>query len=249
MKNKIISLLSLTKKYNTKEGEIDAIKDITLDINKGDIISILGPSGCGKSTLLSIIAGLDKETSGKLNIKDNLVKSYMLQHDALFNHLTIYENAILGLKLQKKLSDEHLDYVDYLFNFYKLTEFKNKYPKSLSGGMKQRVALIRTLATKPDILLLDEPFSALDSQTRMIICNDVYNIVRKEQKTVILVTHSIEEAIIFSNKVIVLSKRPSTIKNIYDISLEYNESINKRRESPNYNYYFSSIWKDLELDE
>lgn len=249
MKNKLISILSLSKKYNTKEGEINAIDNISLDIFEGDIISILGPSGCGKSTLLSIISRLDNETTGKIIYKDNIVMSYMLQNDALFNHLTIYDNAILGLKIQKKLNDNHLNYVNYLFDFYKLSEFKNKYPKSLSGGMKQRVALIRTLAIKPDILLLDEPFSALDSQTRMIICNDVYNITRKEKKTVILVTHSIEEAIIFSDKVIVLSKRPATIQNIYDIKLENNDSINTRRQSPSYNYYFSSIWKDLELDE
>lgn len=140
MKNNIINLLNLTKKYNTKEGEIDAIKEITFGVKKGDIIAILGPSGCGKSTLLSIIAGLDKKSSGTVCINDNLVKSYMLQQDALFNHLTVYKNAILGLKIQNKLDREHLDYVDYLFDFYKIKEFKNKYPKSLSGGMKQRVA-------------------------------------------------------------------------------------------------------------
>ena len=153
MKNKLISILSLSKKYNTKEGEINAIDNISLDIFEGDIVAILGPSGCGKSTLLSIIAELDNKTTGKINYKDNIIKSYMLQNDALFNHLTIYDNAILGLKLQKKLDKKHLDYVDYLFNFYKLNEFKNKYPKSLSGGMKQRVALIRTLAIKPDIII------------------------------------------------------------------------------------------------
>lgn len=247
--NDFLNISLLTKKYNTKEGEIEAIKNISLDINEGDIIALVGPSGCGKSTLLSIIAGLDKETNGTISKKKDLVLSYMLQNDALFNWMTIYENAILGLKIQNKLDKEHLDYVDYLLDFYSLKEFKDKYPKSLSGGMRQRVALIRTLAIKPDLLLLDEPFSALDSQTRMIICNDVYNIVRKEKKTVILVTHSIEEAIIFSDKVIVLTKRPCSIKKIYDISLEFDDSITKRRQSKEYNYYFDSIWKDLELNE
>ena len=146
MKNNIINLLNLTKKYNTKEGEIDAIKEITFGVKKGDIIAILGPSGCGKSTLLSIIAGLDKKSSGTVCINDNLVKSYMLQQDALFNHLTVYKNAILGLKIQNKLDREHLDENNEVLesnnasDFYKIKEFKNKYPKSLSGGMKQRVA-------------------------------------------------------------------------------------------------------------
>ena len=139
MKNNIISLLNLTKKYHTKEGEIDAIKEITFEVKKEDIIAILGPSGCGKSTLLSIIAGLDTKSSGTLCVNEDIIKSYMLQQDALFNHLTVYKNAILGLKLQNKLDKEHLDYVDYLFDFYKIKDFKNKYPKSLSGGMKQRV--------------------------------------------------------------------------------------------------------------
>ena len=139
MQNKVVSLLNLTKKYHTKEGEIDAIKEITFEVNKGDIIAILGPSGCGKSTLLSIIAGLDTKSGGTICLKEDVVKSYMLQQDALFNHLTIYKNAILGLKLQHKLDKKHLDYVDYLFEFYKINDFKNKYPKSLSGGMKQRV--------------------------------------------------------------------------------------------------------------
>lgn len=247
--NNIISLTDITKNYNTPLGEIEAIKNFSLDIKNGEIISILGPSGCGKSTLLSIIAELDNKTSGVINKKDDITLSYMLQSDALFNWMTIYENAIIGLKIQNKLSKHYLEYVDYLFDFYNLTDFKNKYPSSLSGGMKQRVALIRTLAIKPDLLLLDEPFSALDSQTRLVVCNDVYNIVKKEKKTVLLVTHSIEEAIIFSDKIIVLTKRPSSIKNIYNIELEYNNSINDRRRSKEYIDYFNSIWKDLELDE
>ena len=249
MKNNLIEISSLSKNYHTKYGEIPAIEEINLNIDSHDIIAILGPSGCGKSTLLSIIAGLDKESSGVVNKKKDLSIAYMLQNDALFNHLTIYENALLGLKIKKLLDKEHLEYVDYLFDFYKLNDFKDKYPSSLSGGMKQRVALIRTLATKPDLLLLDEPFSALDSQTRIIICNDVYKIVRKEKKAVVLVTHSIEEAIIFADKVIVLSNRPSKIKNIYDIKLEKNSNINERRESLEYTKYFNSIWKDLDLDE
>lgn len=139
----LLSLVNLTKKYHTKEGEIEAIEDITMDVKKGEIIAILGPSGCGKSTILSIIADLDNKTSGNLLKKSDLVISYMLQNDALFNWMTIYENAIIGLKIQNKMTEEHLKYVDYLFEFYNLSEFKNNYPESLSGGMKQRVACIQ----------------------------------------------------------------------------------------------------------
>lgn len=246
--NSILKLENINKNYHTKEGEITAIKDINLDINKGDIISLVGPSGCGKSTLLSIIANLT-DYNGKV-IKDNNLKiSYMLQSDALLPYLTIHENAILGLKINNNLTEDNIKYVDDLLKFYNLYEFKNKYPNSLSGGMKQRVALIRTLATKPDLLLLDEPFSSLDNMTRLIISNDVYNIIKKEKKTTILVTHNIEEAITFSNKVIILSKRPSTIKNIINIDITNNNSIYERRKDNKYNYYFDIIWKDLDINE
>ncbi len=246
--NSIIRLENISKKYHTKEGEINAIKDINLDIKEGEIVSLVGPSGCGKSTLLSIIASLT-DYNGKLIKKDNLKISYMLQSDALLPYLTIYENAILGLKIQKKLSKENIDYVNNLLKLYNLYEFKDNYPKNLSGGMKQRVALIRTLATKPDLLLLDEPFSSLDNVTRLIISDDVYNIIKKEKKTTILVTHNIEEAITFSDKVIILSKRPSTIKNIINIDIHNDESIYNRRKDIKYNYYFDLIWKDLDFNE
>lgn len=248
--NNLIEVKNLTKNYHTKEGEIEALKDINLNIQKGDIISLVGPSGCGKSTLLSLIADLDKDVfCGSIIKNDNLKIAYMLQSDALLPWLTIYENAILGLKIQNKLTKEYLDYVEYLLEFYNLKDFKYKYPKSLSGGMKQRVALIRTLALKPDLLLLDEPFSALDQQSRLLISDDVYKIVKKENKTVILVTHSIEEAITFSNKVIVLSKRPAVIKSIIEINIKNNETIYERRKDINYHKYFDSIWKDLDTNE
>lgn len=247
--NKYLYLNNISKNYHTKEGEIEAIKNINLELNEGEIISIVGPSGCGKSTLLSLISGLDKDYNGNIVKKDNLKIAYMLQSDALLPFLTIYENAILGLKIQNMLTKENIDYVNNLLSFYNLDEFKNSYPKSLSGGMKQRVALIRTLAIKPDLLLLDEPFSALDSQTRLIIGNDVYKIIKKEKKTAILVTHNIEEAITFSDKVIILSKRPSYIKNILDINISNNESIYERRKDINFNNYYDTIWKELDLNE
>lgn len=247
--NNLLEIKNLTKNYHTKEGEIKAIKDFSFDIKEGQIISLVGPSGCGKSTLLTIIANIDTESAGCILKKDDLKIAYMLQSDALLPWLTIYENAIIGLKIQNKLTKENLEYVDYLLEFYNLNEFKNNYPRSLSGGMKQRVALIRTLALKPDLLLLDEPFSALDQQSRLLISDDVYKLIKKENKTVILVTHNIEEAIIFSDIVIILSKRPSIIKNIVPIDIENKESIYERRKDKNFHQYFDTIWKDLDVNE
>lgn len=246
--NNILEIKNINKSYHTKEGEIKAIDNFNLKVNKGEIISLVGPSGCGKSTILSILAELDKDYKGSI-IKDNDLKtSYMLQSDALLPFLTIYDNCLLGLKIQKKLTEENIAYVNYLLKFYNLDEFKDNYPKSLSGGMKQRVALIRTLATKPDLLLLDEPFSALDEQSKLLISDDVYKIIKKEKKTVILVTHNIEEAILFSDKVVILSKRPANIKNIIDIEIK-NDNIYERRKDKNYQKYFDIIWKDLDINE
>ena len=245
----LLKIEDVKKNYHTKEGEIKAIKNIDLELEEGSFISLVGPSGCGKSTILSIISGLDKEYIGTILKDYNLKIAYMLQSDALLPWLTIYDNAILGLKIQNKLTQENIEYVNYLLDFYNLKEFKDSYPKSLSGGMKQRVALIRTLALKPDLLLLDEPFSALDQQSRLLISDDVYKLIRKEQKTVILVTHNIEEAIIFSDKVIILSKRPSVIKEIIDINIENKESIYERRKDKNFHKYFDIIWKELDINE
>ena len=246
--NNIITIDCLSKNYHTKEGEIIAIKDFNLEIKEGEIISLVGPSGCGKSTLLSLISNLDQEYKGNINFQDKLKMAYMLQSDALLPWLTIYENATLGLKINHDLTKENLAYVDYLLKLYNLEDFKNNYPKSLSGGMKQRLALIRTLAIKPDILLLDEPFCALDQQARLLISDDVYQICKKEKKTVILVTHNIEEAITFSDRVIVLSKRPAMIKNIIPINMANNFSILERRKDSAYQTYFDMIWKDLEYE-
>lgn len=247
--NNIISLKNISKNYHDIKKETKAIQNISFDVNDGEIVSIVGPSGCGKSTLLSIISLLDKDYNGNYLKKENLKMAYMLQSDALLPFLTIYENAILGLKIKHKLNDKNKEYVNNLLKFYKLYDFKNNYPSSLSGGMKQRVALIRTLALSPDLLLLDEPFSALDSVTRLIIENDVYKALKKEKKAAILVTHNIEEAITFSDKVIVLSKRPSQIKKIIDINISSNDSIYERKKDIHFNDYFDEIWKELDIDE
>ena len=242
----ILEIKDLSKTYYTKKCEIDALKNINLKVNEKDFIALVGPSGCGKSTLLSIIGDLEKQTKGNIFKKVNLKIGYMLQDDCLFDYLTIYDNCILGLKINKICTKENLDNVNKLIDNYGLKDFKNNYPKDLSGGMRQRVALIRTLALKPDLLLLDEPFSKLDYQMRINVSNDVLNIIRKENKTLIIVTHDIAEAISMCNKVIVLSKRPSKIKNIYNI--DYNFDRNnpiKSRSSKEFMEYYEKIWEDL----
>lgn len=243
----ILSIKNLTKKYNTLHGEIEAIKDISFDVQEGDFIAIVGSSGCGKSTLLSIIANLISKTSGKIEYYiDNPTIGYMLQEDALFNHLKIKDNVTLGLKLLKKNNKDNKLYVDYLLKKYDLDKFKDKYPKELSGGMKQRCALIRTLAINPDILFLDEPFSALDFTTRLNVSDDVYKIIKDTGKTTIMVTHDIGEAISMADKVIVLSKSPAYIKNIYEIELVNRSIPTENRKDIKYNYYYDLIWKDLD---
>ena len=242
---KLLSVNNLFKSYYTKKEEIEVLDGITFDIYDKDFIGIIGPSGCGKSSILNILSGLDKNYFGSIN-KNNIKIGYMFQQDALFPWLTIYENAILGLKINKKLNTESIKYVLNLLNKYNLLEFKDNYPNELSGGMKQRLALIRTLATKPDILLLDEPFSALDYQTRLLVSDDVYNIIKEEGKTAIIVTHDIEEAITMCNKIIVLSKRPSTIKKIYNINLSNKNLPSINRYNDELKKYYSLIWEDID---
>jgi NitT/TauT family transport system ATP-binding protein len=246
--NKIIKLKNISKNYHTKEGEINAIKDISFDINKGEFISIVGPSGCGKSTILSIIANIDKDYLGNIE-KDNIKIAYMLQSDTLLPYLTIYDNTLLGLKITNNLNKETIEYVNYLLKYYNLWDFKDKYPDNLSGGMKQRVSLIRTLALKPDLLLLDEPFSALDEQSRLLISDDIYKYARNNNKTIILVTHNIEEAIYFSDRIVILSKRPSYIKKIINVNINNKESIYIRKNSKESLTIFDEIWKELDTLE
>ncbi len=242
----ILEVKKIYKTYHTKKCEIEALKNINFKVFEGDFIGIVGPSGCGKSTLLSILGNLENTTKGKIEKESNIKIGYMLQDDCLFPWLTIYENCLIGLKINKMYNKENINNVKELLNTYGLYEFMNNYPKDLSGGMRQRVALIRTLAIKPDILLLDEPFSALDYCTRLSVSNDVLNILKKEKKTLIIVTHDISEAISMCNKIIVLSKRPSTIKNIYDISYQIDKSDPiKSRSSKEFMEYYKKIWDDL----
>ncbi len=245
--NKLIEIKNLSKTYYTKLGCVDALKDINLDVKDGEILGIIGNSGCGKSTLLSILSKLDNATSGSIkSSKDNYTFGYMMQNDALFPWLTIYDNAILGLKLKNMLNDENIKYVKKLLKTYGLEEFMYKYPSSLSGGMKQRVALIRTLAIKPDILLLDEPFSKLDLITRLDISDDVYKIIRDEKKTTIIISHDIAECVSLCDRVAVMSKRPGTIKKIFDISLLNKNLPSKNRLDEKFYYYYDILWKEID---
>lgn len=244
-KKKILKVENIYKKYQAENGEIEALRDINFDVKQGEYISIIGPSGCGKSTLLSIIAGLEPKTSGEIYIDGKI--GYMLQKDNLLEWRTIYKNVILGLEIQKALTEENKKYAIELLKKYGLYEFRNKYPTQLSGGMRQRVALIRTLAIRPKILLLDEAFSALDYQTRLMVTEDIYKILKNENITALMVTHDISEAISMSDRVVVLSQRPATVKHIYDIDFEMeNRTPLNCRESPKFSKYFNLMWKELE---
>lgn len=248
MNNIILSIKNLRKNYHDKNGEVNAIDDITLDVYEKDFISIVGPSGCGKSTLLSILSNLEKQTSGEIMLnRPNLKIGYMLQGDSLFPWRTILENCLIGLEITQTLNENTRNRVIQLLNKYGLTDFMNKYPSALSGGMKQRVSLIRTLATNPDILLLDEPFSALDYQTRLKLSDDVYEIIKKEGKTAIMVTHDLAEAISMSNKIVVLTKRPANIKNVYDVVLTNASNPINNRKCKEFSSYYDKIWKDLDI--
>ena len=245
-KTNILNVYNLSKTYHTILGETLAIKDITFDINKDEFVGIIGPSGCGKSSILNLISGLDKDYTGCININKNIKIAYMLQEDALFPWLTIMDNVLLPLKIEKNLTNDNIEYAKKLLKKYDLYDFKDKYPSFLSGGMKQRVALIRTLTLKPDILLLDEPFSALDYQTRLKVSDDVYKIIKNEHKTALIVSHDISECISLCDRIIVLSKRPSIIKNIHEIKLENKSTPIYNRESPNFTEYYKTIWKEID---
>mgnify|MGYP004468893037 FL=1 len=188
---KILEVQNICKTYQAKNGEVKALNNINFSVEKGEYISIIGPSGCGKSTLLSIIAGLEPKTDGEIYIEGKV--GYMLQKDNLLEWRTIYKNVLLGLEIQKELTEENKRYAINLLKKYGLYEFKDKYPTQLSGGMRQRVALIRTLAIRPNILLLDEAFSALDYQTRLMVTEDIYKILKQEHITAVMVTHDISD--------------------------------------------------------
>ena len=245
---KVLELNKVSKKYQAKNGEVEALKDISFEVKEGEFVSIIGPSGCGKSTLLSIIAGLEPKTLGEIKITGGL--GYMLQKDSLLEWRSIYDNVTFGLEISHQKTKENEEYAKELLKKYGLYEFKDKYPNQLSGGMRQRVALIRTLAINPKILLLDEAFSALDYQTRIMVTSDIYQILKNEKMTALIVTHDISEAISMSDRVVVLTKRPATVKCIHTIDFEMkNRNPINCRESPKFSKYFDTIWKELDVHD
>ncbi len=253
--NPILSIQNISYSYHTLSGETTAIDQLSFDITEGEFVAIVGPSGCGKSTLLSLIAGLISPDSGEIlwhgsSDHSQVSMGYMLQKDHLLDWRTNYENAALGLKLRHQKQKDYYMMINDLFSTYGLISFEDSKPKELSGGMRQRVALIRTLLLQPDLLLLDEPFSALDYQTRLEVSDDIWSILRKEKKTALLITHDISEAISMADRIIVLSNRPATIRKEFSINLtfETERSPFLARSTKEFQTYFNLIWRELNDD-
>lgn len=251
--NPKLDVSGLSYSYHSLDGETQALSNISFTVDPGEFIAVVGPSGCGKSTLLSLFCGLLTPDEGTICIDGvPLAESranigYMLQKDHLFEWRTILSNASLGLEIQHKLDEKHRERVKELMRTYGLGSFENARPSELSGGMRQRAALIRTLALEPDILLLDEPFSALDYQTRLSVCDDISSIIRSRNKTAMLITHDLSEAISVADRVIILSKRPGRIKSILSTPFASPELRPlERRNAPEFSGYFNDVWKILQ---
>lgn len=238
---KKLEMKNVSKTFYTEIGALDVLENITFNLNEGEIIAIVGPSGSGKSTLLNIISKLIEPTEGEIYVDGEI--GYMFQRDHLFNWRTVWKNIMLGLEIKKEKNQENIDKTKELLTKYGLIEFINSYPQELSGGMRQRIALIRTLATNPQVLLLDEPFSALDYQTRINVSEDIFKMIKDSNVSAILVTHDISEAIAMADRVIVLSHRPAKLKKIIDIKTDSpdNTPFNKRLSSE-FRKYFDEIW-------
>lgn len=245
----ILEIKNLSHSYHNLEGETLALSHLSFSMSKGEFISIVGPSGCGKSTLLSLISGLLKPEQGSVELHGKMM-GYMLQKDHLLEWRSIYKNIILGLEIRHLLTPETKQKVQDYLEQYGLADFSAAKPSELSGGMRQRVALIRTLILEPDLLLLDEPFSALDYQTRLNVADDIGQIIRKEKRSAILVTHDLSEAISLGDKVIILSKRPASIKRVIPLKFDLEEDTPlHRRNTPEFKNYFNMVWKELNENE
>lgn len=248
----VLRVENIEQTYQAKNGEVAALQDISFTMQRGDFFSLVGPSGCGKSTLLSIVAGLLTPSGGKVLVNGEEVKEpssrigYMLQKDNLLEWRTIRQNVLFGLEIQHNLTTETMAHADHLLTAYGLADFKDKYPSQISGGMRQRAALIRTLAISPDILLLDEAFSALDYQTRLEVTEDVYKILKQENITTLMVTHDIPECISMSDTVVILGPRPATVKELMPIRFDpAHHTPLSRRNTPQFSQYFDHIWREL----
>ena len=254
--DQVLELKNIHYTYHTLDGETPALTDISFSLNKGEFVAIVGPSGCGKSTLLSLIAGLITPEKGLIKVNGKYLREsttnigYMLQHDELFEWRTIYHNVLLGLEVQHMLSAKTKARAHELLDIYGLKSFENSHPSELSGGMRQRAALIRTLVLEPDILLLDEPFSALDYQTRLTVGDDIGQIIRQEGKSALLVTHDLSEAVSLADRVIILSGRPASIRQTIPLIFDLGQDTPlSRRNSLEFKNYFNLIWKELNCDE
>jgi NitT/TauT family transport system ATP-binding protein len=253
----LLNIEHLSYSYHTLSGETNALSDITFSVAEGEFVAIVGPSGCGKSTLLSLIAGLITPSSGNIYINGMEAKTsgknigYMLQKDHLLEWRTTLKNLTLGLEIQHKLTQDSYVMINKMLDTYGLITFRDAKPSQLSGGMRQRAALIRTLLMEPDILLLDEPFSALDYQTRLEVSDDIWGIIRKEKKTAVLITHDISEALSMADRVIILTDRPATVKKIIDVNLTVDgeKTPITARSAIEFKDYFNLIWKELNQHE
>ena len=249
----LIQLNHVSMHFFHRDGVLPVLNDISLSLAPGEIAAMLGPSGCGKSTVLNILSGLLEPTGGSVVCKGNI--GYMFQRDHLLDWRTIYDNVMIGLEVQKKKQkpeklEMQISRAEELLLTYGLWEFRNRYPAELSGGMRQRAALIRTLAVNPDILLLDEPFSALDSQTRLMVSEDIYKIIRQEEKAAILVTHDISEAISFADTIYMLTGRPADVRSVYHLHLttDGDRTPLNARKAPEFQQYFTTLWEEMMED-
>ncbi len=247
MQSELLTLSGVSLAYQTVAGETVAISNLNLTVSEGEFLAIVGPSGCGKTTVLSLIMGLMPQSGGTIRFeKPDLRMGYMLQRDHLLDHRTVERNVLLGLEVQHRLNEQSRARAMALLDTYGLGEFKSYKPQQLSGGMRQKVALIRTLALEPDLLLLDEPFSALDYQTRLQLSDEVYRIIRREHKSAILVTHDISEAVSMADRVAVFSARPAALKAEIPIDFPASTPPLERRRQGAFHDYFDRIWKELQ---
>lgn len=247
MEGALLRLEHVSVYYHTPQGETEAIRDLSFAVEKGEFVAVVGPSGCGKSTMLSLIMGLNAPSSGQVRFPQGpCPMGYMLQRDNLLEWRTLEKNAVLGLEVQHTLTEESRSRTIALLKKYGLGDFLDHYPSQLSGGMRQKAALIRTLALDPALLLLDEPFSALDYQTRLTLADEVLAIIHAEGKTALLVTHDIGEAVSMADRVLIFSDRPATLKREVKLDFPRDMPPLARRETPAFQEHFAAIWKELQ---